>query len=92
MGKNIIHDKKRSSATPTHRQHNVGKSDYAQHAIQPWDIWKAYKLDPWEADIIKRVLRHKKGESRREDFQKIIHICEEIDHQFETGYRNESNT
>jgi hypothetical protein len=77
-------------STPDHRKINIGASDYATKAIQPWDIWKEYNLDPWEADIIKRVLRHKKGESRREDFRKIGHICQEIEHQFETGYRHES--
>ena len=43
------------------RNHNVGNSDYAQHKIQPWDIWLEYKLNPWDADIVKRVLRTKKG-------------------------------
>lgn len=72
---------------PLHRKHNVGKSNYAAKKIQPWDIWKEYHLDPWEADIVKRVLRHKEGESRREDFLKIKHICEEIEDQYVTGYR-----
>ena len=72
---------------PSHREINVGKSNYATKAIQPWDIWKEYNLDPWEADIIKRVLRTKEGESRREDFQKIKHICDEIEDHYVTGYR-----
>lgn len=65
------------------RSHNVGDSDYSKHLIQPWTIWKEYNLDPWDADIIKRVLRTKHilgksaEESRIEDYQKIIHICEE---------------
>ena len=53
----------------------VGKSDYAKHAIQPWDIWKEYNLNPWDADIVKRVLRSKEGEARTLDYEKIIHIC-----------------
>lgn len=57
------------------RAYNIGNSNYAQHPIQPWDIWKEYKLDPWEADIIKRVLRTKEGDSRIMDFEKIIHVC-----------------
>jgi len=56
------------------RSYNIGKSDYAQHRIQPWDVWAEYKLDPWRADIIKRVLRNKPGE-RELDLKKIIHIC-----------------
>ena len=65
------------------RDHNVGNSDYAQHKIQPWDIWLEYKLNPWDADIVKRVLRTKKGESRRTDYEKIIHICQERIRQIE---------
>lgn len=55
--------------------YNVGKSDYAKHAIQPWEIWKEYNLNPWDADIVKRVLRSKEGEARTLDYEKIIHIC-----------------
>lgn len=57
------------------QSYNVGKSDYAKHAIQPWDIWKDYNLNPWDADIVKRVLRTKEGEPRTVDYEKIIHIC-----------------
>ena len=57
------------------RDYNVGKSDYSKHAIQPWDIWKEYNLNPWDADIVKRVLRSKEGEARTLDYEKIIHIC-----------------
>ncbi len=59
------------------RSYNVGASDYAQHKIQPWDIWLEYDLNPWDADIIKRVLRTKKTDGRRLDYEKIIHICKE---------------
>lgn len=57
------------------QSYNVGKSDYAKHSIQPWDIWKEYNLNPWDADIVKRVLRSKEGEPRTVDYEKIIHIC-----------------
>lgn len=57
------------------QSYNVGKSDYAKHKIQPWDIWKEYNLNPWDADIVKRVLRSKEGEERTLDYEKIIHIC-----------------
>ena len=59
------------------RSHNVGTSDYSTRLIQPWTIWMEYGLNAWDADIIKRVLRHKKGEPRIMDYQKIIHDCEE---------------
>lgn len=56
--------------------YNAGKSDYSKHKIQPWDIWKEYNLNPWDADIVKRVLRSRKGEARTLDYEKIIRICE----------------
>lgn len=59
------------------RTYNVGNSDYAKYKIQPWDIWKEYQLNPWDADIVKRVLRNKSGESRKMDYEKIIHVCKE---------------
>jgi len=59
------------------RNYNVGNSDYAEHKIQPWDIWLEYELNPWDADIVKRTLRDKAGDSRILDYQKIKHICDE---------------
>lgn len=57
------------------QSYNVGKSDYSKHAIQPWHIWKEYNLNPWDADIVKRVLRSKEDEARTLDYEKIIRIC-----------------
>ena len=65
------------------RDYNIGNSDYSKHVIQPWSIWLDYDLDPWDADIVKRVLRTKiepnlsKTDSRILDYKKIIHDCEE---------------
>ena len=65
------------------REANVGKSNYAKHTIQPWSIWIDYDLNPWDADIVKRILRTKEEEgmslkeSRLMDYEKIIHICQE---------------
>lgn len=66
------------------RNHNVGTSDYSEHIIQPWSIWLDWNLNPWDADIIKRVLRNKFDESRTQDYEKIIHICQERIRQIET--------
>ena len=66
------------------RSHNIGKSDYSKYNIQPWDIWLEYDLNPWDADIVKRVLREKPGE-RRLDYEKIKHICDERIRQIDTG-------
>jgi hypothetical protein len=57
------------------QSYSAGKSDYAKHSIRPWDIWKEYNLNPWDADIVKRVLRTGEGEARTLDYEKIIHIC-----------------
>ena len=59
------------------RSFNIGASNYSKHTIQPWSIWIDYDLNPWDADIIKRVLRTKEGDSRILDYEKIIHICQE---------------
>lgn len=67
------------------RSYNVGQSDYSKHNIQPWDIWLEYKLNPWDADIVKRILRTKSTDSRRLDYEKIIHICKERIRQIELG-------
>ena len=65
------------------RSFNVGTSDYSNHTIQPWSIWLDWNLNPWDADIVKRVLRNKLGESRKQDYEKIIHICQECIRQIE---------
>ena len=59
------------------RSYNVGESNYSEHKIQPWDIWLEYDLNPWDADIVKRILRTKSTDSRKLDYEKIIHICKE---------------
>ena len=66
------------------RNYNVGKSNYSSHLLQPWALWLDYpELTSFDHDIIKRILRTKKqygiteNESRMEDYQKIIHICNE---------------
>lgn len=65
------------SSKPSIRTYNIGNSDYSKHIIQPWSIWIDYNLNPFDADIIKRILRTKKGDSRKMDYEKIIHICQE---------------
>lgn len=73
------------------RTYNVGASDYSKHVIQPWSIWIDYNLNPFDADIIKRVLRTKENAPRKEDYEKIIHICRERIRQIETHNLNISN-
>lgn len=59
------------------RNHNVGASDYSKRVIQPWSVWLDWGLNPWDADIVKRICRHKDGEDDRIKYEKIIHICQE---------------
>ena len=76
------------------RNYNVGNSNYAKMpaGYQPWDLWKVYHLNPWDADILKRLLRTKTEsgmtpqESRKLDYQKIIHVCQERINQIDEGY------
>lgn len=69
------------------RNYNVGESDYAEHLLQPWSIWLDYgsSINEFDKDIIKRVLRRKKGDSRAKDYEKIIHICQERIRQINCG-------
>ena len=66
------------------RTYNIGESDYAQRKIQPWDIWLDWNLNPWDADIVKRVGRNKSTDSREKDYQKIIQVCLERIRQLRT--------
>lgn len=74
--------------------HNVGDSNYSKLEVQPWQVWEAWKLDPWEADIVKRIARTKKIEgktsleSRLEDFEKIKHITEYKIEQLKKAIKN----
>lgn len=65
------------------RSYNIGASDYSTHIIQPWSIWIDYNLNPFDADIVKRILRTKENTPRKEDYEKIIHICQERIRQIE---------
>lgn len=73
------------------RAKNIGASNYSEHTIQPYSIWIDWDLNPWDADIVKRVLRTKKeggmsfNESRKMDYEKIIHICKERIRQIESN-------
>lgn len=73
------------------RSFNIGNSDYAEHKIQPWDVWIAYRLNPFHADMVKRLLRTKAEggmsplEARRLDYEKIKHIAMECKRQNAEG-------
>lgn len=77
------------SLTPTsNRDYNVGDSNYSEHLLQPWSIWLDYpELTEFDKDIIKRTLRTKKTDSRRLDYEKIKHICDERLRQLSCGLK-----
>lgn len=89
--KNTQQDNDEHLGTSDIRSYNIGDSDYSKHKIQPWDIWEDYKLNPWDADIVKRTLRTKqepgksKEESRILDYRKIIHVAQERIRQIQTN-------
>jgi len=78
----VKEEREKGASMKDPRSYHVGDSDYSDYKIQPYDIWDEYNLDPWSADIVKRILRTKyvegmtMAESRIEDLRKIQHICE----------------
>lgn len=71
------------------RETNIGESNYATKTIQPWSLWLDYpELTSFDHDIIKRVLRTKKSDARRLDYEKIIHICQERIRQIDVLEKN----
>jgi hypothetical protein len=69
----------------------VGGDHYQKAALQPWDIFLAWGLDPWAANVIKYILRfpHKNG---LEDLEKARHYVDFLifnyDQVFEKYYKD----
>lgn len=61
----------------THSQLNrqVGGEHYKNAKIQPIELIVAHKLDFIDGCIVKYATRQKKGESKIEKYQKIIHYA-----------------
>lgn len=62
------------------REKNIGTSNYSELKIQPWDVWEAWNLNPWDADIVKRVARTKVNCSKtiRQKIKDIPYINPEL--------------
>jgi hypothetical protein len=60
---------------PSVKSTQVGGDHYQKGALQPWDIFLAWGLDPWAANVVKYILRfpHKGG---MEDLRKAKHYIE----------------
>lgn len=54
----------------------VGGDHYKKHSIRPWDIIDEWKLNFYEGNILKYLLRRKSN--RLEDLQKIAHYVEKM--------------
>ncbi|MFD8117039.1 DUF3310 domain-containing protein [Streptomyces microflavus] len=69
---------------PAHYQNDTG--------MQPWDIWKAFDLDPWQANAIKYLLRagRKDGESTTKDLKKARHYIDYLIEREETRHDQEA--
>ena len=71
----------------------VGGDHYQKGALQPWDIFLAWGLDPWAANVVKYTLRfpHKNG---KEDLLKAKHyidfLVEHYDEVHEKYYEKET--
>ena len=49
--------------------------DHYKTAIQPWDVFMDWKLDPWLCNVIKYVQRHNR-KNGIEDLEKAKHYLE----------------
>lgn len=58
------------------RNFQHGGNHYVKHNIQPWDIVKDWKLDFFEGNVVKYVVRVKVD--RLEDLKKACHYLQEI--------------
>ena len=68
------------------RSYNIGASNYSQnHKYQPWDFWILFRLNPWDGDITKKVLRKKSTDTRILDYKKMKHIALERIRQFQNN-------
>ena len=56
--------------------YQVGGNHYVKRKIQPWEIWKAYEMNPWEANALKYLLRYKDKGKPLEDLKKFKHYIE----------------
>jgi len=54
----------------------VGGNHYNAFKIQPWDIIDEHKLDYYEGNVLKYLLRRKDPTKRREDLEKAKHYLE----------------
>lgn len=59
------------------RDRQVGGDHYKTKSLQPWDVWDAFGLDPYEANAVKYLLRWRK-KNGVEDLEKAKHYIDAI--------------
>lgn len=47
-----------------------------QGELQPWDVWEAFDLDPWEANAVKYIIRAGLKGPALEDYRKAAHYLQ----------------
>lgn len=56
----------------------VGGDHYKKYqAIQPWDLWWIFKLNPFQAAIVKHIIRYKDKDGVK-DLEKVIHYAQKL--------------
>lgn len=78
------HAGKCEKGTPDINRVQVGGDHYRKYGnIQPWDLWWLFNLNPFQATIIKRIIRYrdKDGivdlEKARHELDKLIGLIKE---------------
>jgi hypothetical protein len=85
----LVNDQSQESSV---KSGQIGGDHYQKAALQPWDIFLAWGLDPWAANVVKYILRfpHKNG---LEDLKKAKHyvdfLIEHYDEVHEKYYEKE---
>jgi hypothetical protein len=70
--------------SPSTKDKQVGGDHYKGRKLQPWDLWEAFDLDPWEANALKYLLRWK-DKNGVEDLKKAVHYIEYLIEREENG-------
>lgn len=71
-------------------EYQIGGDHYHKYTMEPWDIIEEYKLDFWEGNALKYLLRWRQktitvGEDRSSDLFKCKHYIEKIIKRNEEG-------
>jgi hypothetical protein len=66
------------AAAPAPSEVQVGGNHYAKYGnIQPWDLWALWNLNPFQANIMKYVVRYR-DKGGVEDLKKARHMLDKL--------------